>query len=230
LGRRRRARAQIGYLWARGQREHTLDEVGAPGGAAAEAVDGLAHRLEGRRGVDLRPALQAGGGGGAGWGEFLRLGLAGVVHGDSCPSLLSWVPSVGFWLGWARTTNDRESQRNRRQWKRARRGSVRFGSELGFGWISIFYFLSPWVGAGRLTLLTRPLVLVQQNRIAVCRLGAVGALLVLRHLSCVSALAGFSLPFGLLLQTTNATFEIGLCIGVLYYCVSKKTNHASSSS
>lgn len=102
--------------------------------------------------------------------------------------------------------------------------SVRFRA--GF-WMD-FYFLSPWVGAGRL--LTRPPVLVQQNRIAVCRLGAVGALLVLRPLSCVSALAGFSLPFGLLLQTTNATFEIGLCIGVLYYCVSKKTNHASSSS
>lgn len=76
---------QIGYLWVWG-REHTLDEVGAPGGAAAEVVDGLAHRLEGRRGVDLRPALQAaaaaGGGGGVGRGEFLRLGLA--VHGDSC--------------------------------------------------------------------------------------------------------------------------------------------------
>ena len=45
---------QIGYLWVWG-REHTLDEVGAPGGAAAEVVDGLAHRLEGRRGVDLHP-------------------------------------------------------------------------------------------------------------------------------------------------------------------------------
>ena len=45
---------QIGYLRVWG-REHTLDEVGAPGGAAAEVVDGLAHRLEGRRGVDLHP-------------------------------------------------------------------------------------------------------------------------------------------------------------------------------
>jgi len=38
---------QIGYLWVWG-REHTLDEVGAPDGAAAEVVDGLAYRLEGR--------------------------------------------------------------------------------------------------------------------------------------------------------------------------------------
>jgi hypothetical protein len=37
-------------------REDAADEVGAPGGAAPEAVDGLAHGLERRRGVDLRPA------------------------------------------------------------------------------------------------------------------------------------------------------------------------------
>lgn len=36
--------------------KHPADEVGGPGGAAAEAVDGLPHGLEGRRRVDLRPA------------------------------------------------------------------------------------------------------------------------------------------------------------------------------
>ena len=42
-------------------REDAVDEVGAPGGAAAEAVDGLPHGLERRRGVDLRPAAPDGG-------------------------------------------------------------------------------------------------------------------------------------------------------------------------
>lgn len=51
---RRRREENAPYL--RGGREHAPDEVGAPGGAAAEAVDGFPHRLERRRGVDLRPA------------------------------------------------------------------------------------------------------------------------------------------------------------------------------
>jgi hypothetical protein len=44
------------HLGGWGRREHAPDEVGAPDGAAAEAVDGLPHRLERRRRVDLRSA------------------------------------------------------------------------------------------------------------------------------------------------------------------------------
>jgi len=52
-GNGRRKEAAGGHL---GGREHAPDEVGAPGGAAAESVDGLPHGLERRGRVDLRPA------------------------------------------------------------------------------------------------------------------------------------------------------------------------------
>lgn len=58
-------------------REDAPGEAGAPGGAAAEAVDGLAHGLERRRGVDLRPPAADG-------ARRVLLPRLLAVHGDSC--------------------------------------------------------------------------------------------------------------------------------------------------
>jgi hypothetical protein len=73
-------------------REHALDEVGAPGGAAAEAVDGLPHGLERRRRVDLRPAAARRPVGG---GQSCALGLG--AH--ACTARLAFLVVRGEWRG-----------------------------------------------------------------------------------------------------------------------------------
>jgi len=81
-----------------GGREHAPDEVGAPGGAAAEPVDGLPHGLERRGRVDLRPAAarRIGGGGlsccafGVGaHGELWEQFLGGALHW--CARRVEWL-------------------------------------------------------------------------------------------------------------------------------------------
>jgi hypothetical protein len=71
------------HLGGWGRREHAPDEVGAPDGAAAEAVDGLPHRLERRRRVDLRSAADPDGGRSR---RALGLGAHGRQQNAECES------------------------------------------------------------------------------------------------------------------------------------------------
>lgn len=93
MGEEKRRRRVVGHL---GGREHAPDEVGAPGGAATEPVDGLPHGLERGGRVDLHPAaarpIRRGGGG---WSCAFCFG----AHGERWGRFFWWCERSGEdWL------------------------------------------------------------------------------------------------------------------------------------